>query len=97
MGLRLGVGPIVPNPSRGVGSVSWSIPPAHAGAAYDLSLFDVAGRRVRTLASGTARAGRFTQELTFRSRDGAALPSGVFFLRLRVGAELHGSTVVLTH
>jgi len=93
--VSLGIGAIVPNPTHGVSSVSWWIPATQAGAACDLSLFDVAGRRVLTLESGPARAGRFTRPLSFRSQDGAVLPSGVFLLRLRVGTSVHGETVVL--
>ena len=73
----------------------WSVPRSQAGAAYDLSLFDVAGRKVSTIATGMARAGRFTQEVRFRSTGGESLPNGVFFLRLRVGSETLMKTLVL--
>jgi len=84
------------NPSSGAGAVRWSIPQAQAGAALDLSLFDVAGRRVSTIARGPAEAGRFAQQLFFWSGAGRTLPNGVFFLRLRVGSEMLDRTVVLT-
>jgi len=83
------------NPSQGVGMLRWSVPRSQAGAAYDLSLFDVAGRKVSTIATGMARAGRFTQEVRFRSTGGESLPNGVFFLRLRVGSETLMKTLVL--
>jgi parallel beta helix pectate lyase-like protein len=84
------------NPSRGIGVVNWSIPTAQAGAAYDLSLFDVAGRRVSTITRGVAKPGKYAEDMTFRATDGRALPNGVFFLRLRVGGEILHRTVVLT-
>jgi hypothetical protein len=92
----LDLGSVVPNPSRGVSAVTWSISRAYAGAAYDLSLFDVAGRRVSAVATGTARAGRFTEQLLFRGRDGTRIPNGVLFLRLRVGGAILDRTIVLT-
>lgn len=84
------------NPSRGVGMMAWAIPRAQAGVSYDLSLFDVAGRKVSTIAKGMATPGKFTQELWFRSRNEAVLPNGVFFLRLRVGSDILNRTLVLT-
>ena len=83
------------NPAVGGGAVKWSIPRAQAGATYDLSLFDVAGRRVLNISGGTAKAGRFTEEMSFRSVDGTALPNGVFYLRLRVGRETLNRALVL--
>ena len=84
------------NPSTGVGTVAWSIPRVHVGAAYELSLFDVAGRKVSTLARGVVSPGRFTREASLGVGDGRVLPSGVFFLRLKVGSEIRGRTLVVT-
>jgi len=84
------------NPSRGIGAVLWSVPLSSAGVAYDLSVFDVAGRRVLTVARGSAKAGRFREGFGFRSEEGAVLRSGVFFLRLRIGRETLNKTIVLT-
>jgi hypothetical protein len=56
----------------------------------ELSIFDVAGRRVATLATGPRAAGRHTVAV------GASVPPGVFFSRLRVGAETVTRTVVKT-
>lgn len=86
----------IPNPSRGAAVVEWSIPQRLSGAPFELSLYDVAGRRLRALAAGTATAGRFTQGLSFHSGEGGKLPNGVFFLRLVVGNEVLKRTVVLT-
>jgi len=85
-----------PNPTGGTMLVSWSIPRAEAGAAYELSMFDVAGRKVSTLSSGLAKAGKFAHELNFRSWSGTQLPNGVFYLRLKVGKEVVTRPVVLT-
>ena len=90
----LGLGHTGANPSAGVGSISWSIPRAQEGAQYDLSLFDVAGRRVTTIAKGTAKAGKYSQEVVSNRRDSSAR-SGVFFVRLRVGTLVITRTVVV--
>ncbi len=52
-----------------------------------LSIHDVQGRRVRTLATGTLPAGAHTA--TWDGRDGAGLPmaSGVYLARLSAGGE----------
>lgn len=85
------------NPSSGVGGVSWSIPRAQVGAPYELATFDVAGRRIATIAKGSARPGRFAEEVSFRGDQGRPTPSGVVFIRLRVGREIISRTVVVVH
>lgn len=64
--------------------VRFTIPPALAGAPVRLALIDLAGRAVRTLASGPATAGAHRVAL-----DGAApaLRPGIYFLDLRVGGR----------
>jgi hypothetical protein len=91
----LALGQPRPNPSRGPSAISWSIPRAQAGASYELSLFDVAGRRISTIATGMAKPGRFAHELSFRPDGGGAMANGVFFLRLRIGTQVICRTVVL--
>ena len=85
-----------PSPSRGASTVSWSVPRALAGAPFELSMFDVAGRKVVSLAKGTAEAGRFVRELSFRSDEGVSLRNGVFFVRLRIGSQSVLRTVVVS-
>jgi len=85
-----------PSPSRGLSTVSWSIPQDNEGRSFDLSLFDVAGRRVSVLAEGIAKAGRHSHELAFTSDNGTVLRNGVFFIRLRVGSEVVRRSVILS-
>src|SRR5207249_4378836 len=47
---QLELGQPRPNPGVGVTMVDWSVPRALSGKVFDLSLFDVAGRRVSTIA-----------------------------------------------
>jgi parallel beta-helix repeat protein len=84
-----------PNPSRGSIRVTWSIPRAKEGQLVDISLFDIAGRRVERIASGEAKYGVFEREVPFGSGTGRKLPNGVLFIRLRVGLDiLHKAVVV---
>ena len=57
-----------------------------------LELFDLAGRRVRQI-SGQALAG--AQELVWDGRDqsGDLVPTGHYFLRLKVESDAHSQSV----
>jgi len=91
----LSLGGPQPNPSTGRSTLTWSIPPSGEGRSFELSLYDVAGRRVQTIVVGTARSGRFTKDLNFTSAEGEPLKGGVFFVRLRLGDQILRRTVVL--
>jgi hypothetical protein len=71
---------VAPNPAR-VSLVSFSLPRA---ANVDLSVFDLAGRRLATLAHGELPAGRYSREWR-----GGELGAGIRFVRLRVGGETY--------
>jgi hypothetical protein len=69
------------NPVRGAGRLELTLP---ADGAVELSLFDVAGRRLRRLElAGTA--GTLSHDWDSRDDAGRPLPSGVYFLRVRQG------------
>ena len=61
------------------------MPPGHAGADLDLSVYDLAGRRLITLASGRAHEGRFALDWDLRTEEAARVGSGIYFMRLRLG------------
>jgi len=68
-----------PNPMRESARLSFALP---ARSTVDLSIFDLAGRRVATLASGTAAAG--VHEVVWDGLDtsGRAAAGGIYFSRL---------------
>ena len=68
-----------PNPAR-VTKVSFALPKQ---ADVDLSVYDLSGRKVVTLARGSMPAGQYA-----RDWDGAGA-AGVYFVRLRVGSETY--------
>ncbi len=75
-----------PNPARAGARLAFGVPIAQNGAALELAVYDLAGRRVRVLASGPARAGRATIRWDGRDGSGARLPGGVYLVRLKAGA-----------
>lgn len=78
-GPSLGLDPASPNPFTGSTRFGFSLPAAgHAR----IDLFDVSGRRVRTLFDGAAEAER--GEVAWNGADdaGRALPAGVYWARL---------------
>jgi hypothetical protein len=69
-----------PNPFNPVTTIRFSVP--EGGASTRLEIFDVSGRRVKTLVDGYRAAG--PHSITWRGddSDGRKLPSGVYFYRL---------------
>jgi hypothetical protein len=84
-----------PNPARGGTRIAWGVPAGREGANFEIAVFDLSGRRVRTLASGVARPGRFSASWDLRGAHGEGAAAGVYFLRLQLGAESHTSRVVV--
>ncbi|MGQ0723208.1 MAG: right-handed parallel beta-helix repeat-containing protein [Candidatus Eiseniibacteriota bacterium] len=81
-----------PNPFRESTEIRFALP--HP-AALRVDVHDVAGRRVRTLVESRLAAG--THFLTWDGRDdrGAALPSGVFFVRVAAGGAVRTAPLLL--
>ncbi len=73
---------IFPNPFNPVTTIRFGL--AEPGQ-VDLRIYDLSGRRVRTLVDGRLEAG--AHELEWQGRDdaGHALASGVYFLRFKAG------------
>lgn len=73
---------IAPNPSRAAVVLRFRMP---AGGAAEVAIHDLAGRRVRVLASGGFAAG--DQRVTWDGRDasGRRVAPGLYFARVRAG------------
>jgi len=79
------LGPVHPNPCNPGTTVAFHL---RAAAAIDLTVFDVRGREMATLARGDWPAGRHAAAWDGRGPDGRAAPSGTYFARLSVrGAD----------
>ena len=84
-----------PNPARLGTRVAWGVPQARNGAPYEIAVFDLSGRRVRTVASGIARPGRYTAGWDLRGAHGEGAAAGVYFLRLQLGPDARTTRVVV--
>jgi murein tripeptide amidase MpaA len=69
-----------PNPVRSTATVAYSVSAADAGEPLELAVYDLSGRRVATLASGSAVSGR--HQVVWQA-DGVA--AGLYLARLTVG------------
>ena len=74
-----------PNPAAPMTAVRFELPLA---GRIDLGVFAVSGRRVATLASGQADAGRHEAVWTGRDDQGRAVASGQYFLRLTTEGQI---------
>ena len=94
MPTTLALYPASPNPSSRATSIAFDLP---APQTISLMVFDVAGRRVRTLAEDMhLPAGRRTVSWDGLDDTGSAVASGVYFYRLVAGEEeLTGRVVLL--
>jgi len=76
-----------PNPASRDAVVRFGIPSSASGAAFELAVFDVLGRRVQVLASGRAAPGWSTAQWRVSQPLGALGGAGLYFLRLTVGEK----------
>jgi hypothetical protein len=80
----LRLAPAAPNPFRNGTIVAFDLPePANV----DLAVYDLLGRRVRTLERRRFQYGPQESSWDGRSADGAPVPAGVYFLRLTAGGK----------
>jgi len=84
-----------PNPARASTRIHWTVPASHAGADLDLSVYDLAGRRLTTLTSGRAKEGRFALDWDLRAEGQGRVGSGIYFLRFRLGATTTSRKLVV--
>jgi hypothetical protein len=81
---------VSPNPVQGERvRITYSVPPQWAGGPAELAIYDVAGRRVRTLVTDARTPGNRTATWNLRNAGGDPVVSGVYLLELRTGNESH--------
>ncbi len=89
---RFELGAVVPSPARDGCEMRFTLPePARVA----LAVYDVGGRRVRDLGEETLAAGEHVAAWDLRDDAGARCRGGVYFLRLRAGAELRTGRVLV--
>ena len=91
--VRFALAPGRPNPFSGETLLSFSMPVA---GSVQLSVFDVGGRLVRTLATGPQTAGEHVARWDGRDEAGARVAPGTYFVRLKgKGGTLSRSVVLI--
>jgi hypothetical protein len=83
-----------PNPFRDVTRLAYAVP-GNASLQVEISIYNAAGQRVRTLVNGAKTAGRHEAIWDGRRDDGEAAPAGVYFYRAAIAGQTHVSRVVL--
>jgi peptidase C25-like protein/VCBS repeat protein len=85
----------MPNPARGAARLRYAVPSDRAGQALEVAVFDLRGRRIRTLARGAASPGWFSAHWNLRDDQGAPVGHGVYFLRFVVGDSSRSRKLVV--
>ncbi len=80
----LALSPPTPNPAHGQVIVRLSVPQKMP---IDLSVFDITGRKVRTLAHGLYEPGVYVIQWNGRDTQGRLLASGLYFLQLHANSQ----------
>ncbi|MFB3910345.1 MAG: S8 family serine peptidase [Candidatus Eisenbacteria bacterium] len=83
---------IGPNPMRAAADVRYAIP---RNGDVEISIFDAAGRRVRSLWNGWQMAGGHTIGWDGKDDLGRAVPGGVYFVRISSDRETANEKVLL--
>ena len=83
------------NPARSFAGVVYGIPKAMAGRPFELSMFDIGGRRVALFGRGGATPGRRFEPLPSGGSGAVRLAPGVYYVRLVVADKTVTKTVFL--
>lgn len=79
------------NPARGAASMTFGLPQR---ADVKLELFDVQGRRVKTLASGVHEAGWHAIRWNGEGEGGGRIGAGIYFVRFRADGREFGERLI---
>ncbi len=85
--------PCAPNPFNPATTIRYDVPTG--GAKVSIAIFDVTGRRVRTLVDGPQPAGQRLVTWDGRDQGGRGVASGVYFYRMSAGAFTQTRKMVL--
>ena len=88
---RLTIGRAIPNPASAESRVAFTLSQAQH---VDLAVYDVAGRRVRSLDSSVRAAGEHVASWDGRDDHGREVASGVYFYGLRSAGQVVTSRIV---
>ena len=93
--LDFGLTATYPNPFRTKATITFTVSAAERDHPVELSVFDMLGRRVAVLVSGTLTPGTHTLTWDGTDRNGTPVGSGRYVLRLQQGAlKAHKMTAI---
>ncbi len=84
-----------PNPFNPTTTIEYAIPGSAGSVHVTVSIYDVAGRLVRTLVNGTAAPGIHSANWDGRDDRGSSVGSGVYFYRIEAGGFRANRKMVL--
>ena len=84
-----------PNPFNGQTVISFAIPASLSGTHVQLAIYDVQGRRLRTLLNQKMPAGTFLARWHGDIESGVQAATGVYFYQLRAGPQLRTGKMAL--
>lgn len=84
-----------PNPFNSSTTLEFALSAGLREAPGELAVYNLVGRTVRVLASGSFKAGRHAFVWDGRDQSGRVLPSGVYFFSLTIGPERQVKKMVL--
>ena len=90
--LAFAIREVSPNPARGPATVRFDLP--HAARVH-LAVYDLSGRRVRTLLDATMAAGRQAAQWDGEAEDGSRAAAGYYFVRMNAGGHALTRRLVL--
>jgi hypothetical protein len=73
-----------PNPTRGTVDVQYTLKSA---GLVEISVYDLSGRKIATVESGTRVAGAYRATWNTRDASGEEVAAGIYFVKLRTAAE----------
>jgi hypothetical protein len=85
--------PCAPNPFNPITTIRYDVP--QGGARVAIVVYDVAGRRIRTLVDGVQPAGKLSVVWDGRNQAGQGVASGVYFYRMSAGGFVQTRKMVL--
>jgi len=90
-----GIAGATPNPFKQSTAIRLQIASGDAGQHMQVSVVDLTGRQVRSLATSAALPGRFVLIWDGRDDQGLAAPTGMYLCRLRLASEEHVRRLLL--
>lgn len=84
------------NPASDRATFQLSVPSGHAGEALHVGIYDVAGRQVRSLTTGTGLEGERSIAWDLRAASGERVANGAYFARMVLGGTVLTRTVLVT-